>query len=137
MEDNTNKKLDSFAKKQIKELNLDSPSKGFTNAIMNAIEAMETKKATIYQPLISKKVWLGIAALIVAVFFIPFQTQEGSVFKKITIDFSFLDSVNTSGLFDGLAVSSATFYAVLLFSIMIFVQIFYIKGYFSKRASGL
>lgn len=137
MEDNTNKKLDSFAKRRIKELNLESPSKDFTNAIMDTIADLEAKKVTVYQPLISKKVWLGIAALIVGVFFIPFQTQEGSVLNKVSIDLSFLESINVSGLFDGLAVSSTTFYAMLLFSIMGFVQIFYIKGYFNKRTSGL
>lgn len=137
MEDNKDQILDSFAKKQLKELSLDSPSKGFTNAIMSTITAKEAKKVIVYQPLISKKVWLGIAVLIVGVFFIPFQTQEDSILKKVSLDLSFLDRINVSGMFDGLAVSSTTFYAVLLFSIMIAVQIFYIKGYFNKRASGL
>jgi hypothetical protein len=137
MEDNKDQILDNFAKKQLKELSLDSPSKGFTNAIMNTITAKEAKKVITYQPLISKKVWLGIAALVVGIFFIPFQAQEDSILKKVSIDFSFLDHINTTGIFDGLAVSSNTFYAALLFSVMISIQIFYLKGYFSKRASGL
>ena len=136
MEDHKNLQIDAFLKKQIQEIPLESPSKDFTSNIMGVLEK-ETSKITQYVPLISKKVWAGIAALIVAVFFIPFQEKEGSIFEKIPFDFSFLDKVSFSGVFDGLTISSTTLYAMLLFSMMVFVQIFYIKGYFSNRASGL
>ncbi|MEQ6124712.1 hypothetical protein AAON49_10955 [Pseudotenacibaculum sp. MALMAid0570] len=136
MEENNNKQVDAFLKKQLQEIPLESPSIDFTNHIMSVLDK-ESSKSTQYVPLISKKVWFAIVAVIVALFFIPFQKQEDSILDKVPIDFSFLDKVNLSGVFEGFSISSATFYAMLLFSIMIFVQIFYIKGYFSKRESGL
>ncbi|MFY0629166.1 MAG: hypothetical protein JXR05_02225 [Flavobacteriaceae bacterium] len=140
MEDNKNLQIDAFLKKQIQEIPLDSPSKDFTSNLMGVLEKETSIKAQ-YVPLISKKVWIVMATLIaaslVALFIIPFQQQEGSLLDKVPVDFSFLDKISFSGLFDGLSVSSSTFYAMLLFSIMVGVQIFYIKGYFSKRASGL
>lgn len=140
MEDNKNKQMDAFLRKHIQEIPLESPSKDFTNTIMGVLEEEASLKAQ-YTPLISKKIWVGIATLItafiVALFVIPFQKQQDSLLDKVPLDFSFLDRISFSGLFEGLSISSSTFYAMLLFSIMIGVQIFYIKGYFSKRASGL
>ncbi len=139
MEDNREQRLDSFARKQIKELELEKPSKGFSNAVMDAISNLETKSNFAYKPLIPKKVWLIAVAAIVAIIFIPFQKQEGGLLEKVNVDFSFLDkmSLPSFDLFDSVSVSSTTFYAFLLFAIMISIQVFYIKGYFSKRASGL
>lgn len=134
MENNSEQRLDSFARKQIQELKLESPSKGFTNAIMDSISALEDKSTFVYKPLISKKVWFIAVAAIVAIVFIPFQKKEGGLLEKVSVDFSFLDRVSISGVFDGIQVSTATFYAFLLFAIMIFVQVFYFKGYFNKRA---
>lgn len=138
MEENKKLQLDAFIKKQIQEIPLESPSKDFTKNLMGILTKEETSKATQYVPLISKKTWFAIAAaIIVAIFFIPFQKQEGGLLEKVSIDFSFLEKISLSGVFDGFVVSSTTFYGVLLFSIMIIVQIFYLKGYFSKRISGL
>jgi len=137
MEENKNTQLDNFVKKQIQEMPLESPSKNFTKDLMGILAKEETSKATKYAPLISKKGWFAIAALVVAIFFIPFQKQEGGLLEKVSIDFSFFDKLSTSGLFEGLSVSTATMYGLLLFSIMILVQVHYLKGYFSKRVSGL
>lgn len=140
MEDKNDKQIDAFLKNQIQEMPLESPSKDFTMNIMSVLEK-ETSKSIEYSPLISKKVWMGIATLIAAsvliLIFIPFQNQGESILDKVSLDFSFLENVSLSGVFDGLSISSTTFYGILLFSVMIFVQIFYIKGYFSKRTSGL
>lgn len=139
MEDNKEQRLDSFARKQIQELSLEKPSRGFSNAVMDAISNLEAKSSFAYKPLIPKKVWLIAIAAIVAIVFIPFQKQEGGLLEKVSLDFSFLDKVSLPSidLFEGMSVSSTTFYAFLLFAIMISIQVFYIKGYFSKRASGL
>ena len=76
MEDNKNKQMDAFLKKQIQELPLESPSKDFTSNIMSVLNK-ETSKTTQYVPLISKKVWIGIAALFVAGIFYSFSKTRG------------------------------------------------------------
>lgn len=141
MEENKKLQLDAFVKKQIQQVPLKSPSKDFTKDIMGVLTEMETSKATKYVPLISKKGWLFVAAIFIAVFFIPFQKKEGglveSLLEKTSIDFSFLEKINLTGLLDGLSVSTTAFYGLLLFSVMVLVQVYYLKGYFSKRASSL
>lgn len=135
MEENKNTQIDAFLKKQIQEMPLESPSKDFTSNLMSVLEE-ETSQSTQYVPLISKKIWIGIAALIVAIFFIPFQEQEGSLMDKVPLDLSFLDSIKMPTL-EGFTISSVALYAIFFFTLMIFAQIFYIKGYFNKRESGL
>ncbi len=135
MEENKNTQIDAFLKKQIQEMPLESPSKDFTSNLMSVLEE-ETSQSTQYVPLISKKIWIGIAALIVAIFFIPFQEQEGSLMDKVPLDLSFLDSIKMPTL-EGVTISSVALYAIFFFTLMIFAQIFYIKGYFNKRESGL
>ncbi len=140
MEENKNPQIDAFLKKQIQEIPLESPSKDFTQNLMGIL-TQEESKAIQYEPLISKRVWAGISALVTVfiafLLFNPFQKQEGSLLEKVPIDFSFLDQISFSGLFDGLSVSNVTLYGLLLFSMMISIQVFYLKGYFSKRFSGL
>lgn len=139
MEENKKLQLDAFVKKQIQETPLESPSKDFTKDIMGVLTEIQTSKATKYVPLISKKAWLFVAAIFIAIFFIPFQEKEGGLIEgwleKTSIDLSFLDKINIAGFFDGFSVSNATMYGLLLFSIMILVQVYYLKGYFTKKFS--
>ena len=138
MEENKNKKIDAFLKKQIQDIPLDTPSSDFMSNVMNQIQLVEVSTATKYKPLISRKVWIFLAAAVAAIFFIPFQKKEGGLLEKVSLDFSFLDKIDVSSFFDGLSVSNTVFYGLLFFCIMILVQVFYLKDYFSKRiASGL
>lgn len=139
MEENKNtQQVDAFFKKHIQEIPLESPSTDFTKNLMGVLSHEETSEVTHYVPLISKKFWIGLLSVvtisIIALLLIPFQKGGESLLEKVPIDFSFVDKINVTGLFDGLSVSSTTFYGAVLFSIMMFVQIFYIKGYFDKRS---
>ena len=128
-----NKKLDAFLKKQIQEMPLESPSKNFTSNIMDILNDEQVSVKIQYKPLISKKIWLAVAAVIVAVMFIPFQKQEGGLLEKVTIDFSFLEKVSFSGLLDGVNVSTTAFYGLLFFAVMILIQITYLKQYVNRK----
>jgi len=138
MEENRNSQIDTFLKKQLKEIPLESPSKDFTKNLMGIISAEETSKVTMYVPLISKKAWTGIASLVailsLVLVFVPFQKEEESLLNKIPLDFSFLTKISFSGVIEALSVSNTTLYTMVLFSILVFAQIFYLKGYFTKRA---
>ncbi|MFY0603483.1 MAG: hypothetical protein JXQ93_06005 [Flavobacteriaceae bacterium] len=138
MEQNKNNtQIDVFLKKHIQEMPLESPSTDFTKNVMGILSDEETQKTTLYAPLISKKAGIGILltliASVIAVLLIPFQNGGESLLEKVPIDFSFLNKVSVSGMFDGFSVSSTTFYVAVLFSVMMFVQIFYLKGYLNKR----
>jgi hypothetical protein len=138
MEENRNSQIDAFLKKELKEIPLENPSKDFTKNIMGVISSEETSEITNYIPLISKKMWIGIASVLailsLALVFVPFQQEEESLLDKIPLDFSFLTKISFSGFIEVLAVSNTTLYAMVLFSLLVFAQVFYLKGYFTKRA---
>ena len=124
--------LDVFAKKYLKELPLESPSKDFTKNILDVISKEEVV-ITKYAPLISWKSWVLVAASILAFFFIPFKESESTLFDQFQIDFSFGYLLDKIPAIEGIAVSSVTFYAVIFFGFMISIQTFFLKNYFSKK----
>ena len=126
--------LDAFAKKYIKEVKVESPSVDFTANIMSTITNLAPIKNTlVYKPLISKKGWFIVFAAVVAVFLIPFRSSEEGWFSLPEMNFSFLEKLNFSGLFENVSVSNTTLYIAITFSALVFIQIFYLKGIFEKQ----
>ncbi|CAM1353557.1 MULTISPECIES: hypothetical protein [Tenacibaculum] len=125
--------LDIFAKKYIKEIKEESPSTDFTANIMNAI--LETKKADIYKatPLISKKVWFLLSAVLVtSILYVSRGTSLGWV-KMPKVNLNFTDAIQLPKLFEGITISNTILYTCFLFTLMIFVQIYFLKGYFTRK----
>jgi len=65
MVEDINKHIDSLVEKVVKESSLESPSLDFTSNIMSKIEAVPQNEITVYEPLISKSVWLAISILVI------------------------------------------------------------------------
>lgn len=130
-----NQHLDQLLKDQFKELPLDIPSNDFTKLVMREVVKEEKKLTTQSLPLISNKVWGLVAAVLVALIFIPFKKQEGGILEKVSLDFSFFENV-TLPTYEGSTVSNTMLYAAVLFSIMMFAQVFYLKGYFDKKMNA-
>ena len=133
MEENNNQKeLDSFVKKYVKEIELDSPSKDFTKLLMQRIE---NPKSVVFLPqeLISKKGWFGILSVAFLIFFFSSKTSEKSMIAIPELDFSFLSKMKFSQTFEFLSVSNITFIALLLFGGMLIFQLLYLKNHFDKR----
>lgn len=128
--------IDAFAKKYVKEIPTETPSVDFTKNLMQSIAQLQTVKSTIaYKPLISKKAWFVVISAIIAVLFIPFSSSEKAFFTLPELDFSFLEKLNFSGLFQNVNVSSTTFTIALVFGLLLSIQIIYLKGFFEKRLS--
>ena len=126
--------LDAFAKKYIKEIKVESPSKDFTANLMNILQQENSLlyKAT---PLISKKVWYIIFAGIIALFFIPFKQSEKSTPFLDKIDFSFFEKIEFPSLFEGVefSFSTTTIYSFVFLALMVFIQVYMLKNHFDKR----
>jgi hypothetical protein len=126
------KELDAFAKKYIKDIELESPSKGFTVNIMQTI--LESEKSEVYKavPLISKKVWfLLIGTLVFCILYVSKGTSSSWV-KMPKINLDFLSNIQIPNLFEGITVSNTMFLACFFFTIMFFGQIYMLKNYFTK-----
>ena len=128
--------IDAFAKKYVKEIKTETPSADFTKNLMQSIAQLQTIKSTIaYKPLISKKAWFVVVSAIIAVLFIPFISSEKAFFTLPKINFSVLEKLNFSGLFQNVNISSTTFTIALVFGLLLAIQIIYLKGFFEKRLS--
>lgn len=126
--------IHAFTKKYVKEISTESPSIEFTSNLMKKIGELQTMKSAIaYKPLISKKAWFIVFVAIIAVVFIPFKSNEESLFTLPELNFSFLDKLNFGGLLDNITISNTTLYLAITFLALVFVQIFYLKGHFEKQ----
>jgi len=128
--------IDAFAKKYIKEIPVESPSVDFTANLMHTISQLQTEKTIVYKPLISKKGWFVVVAAVIAIIILPFKSSEEGFFTLPEMNLSFLEKLNFSGVFESVSVSTPILYLAILFSVLIFIQIFYLKGYFEERINS-
>jgi len=134
MKANEDKHLDKFAAKLMKETSLQKPSAEFTSKVMMQALAASPGTATVYKPLISKPFWFiifGAIILVMCYLFLSADVQSGGWFDSFN-----MGKVNDkflNGLPD-LKFSEMTVFAVALLTIMLFVQISFLKNYFNKRA---
>ncbi len=128
------KEIDAFAKKYVKEIPTETPSVDFTSNLMKSIAQLAPVKSTlVYKPLISKKGWFVVGLAILAVVLIPFSTNKEEIVTLPKLDFSFLNKLSFSSVFENLAVSNTTFIITIIFGLFLLVQILFLKGFFEKK----
>lgn len=134
MKANENKQMDDLARKVIKKATLESPSFDFTAQIMTQLSELKQSEATVYKPLISKTTWfvifMGFVVLVgYGIIGAPPQTVS-------YLDFSNLKALveqKFSGLMFQFTISKIVWYALTLLSVMVLVQVSFLKAYFDKR----
>ncbi len=118
----------------VKEAGVDHPSSDFLKNVMQSVE-ISSKKALVYKPLISKKIWFVIGLIIVGLLFIlPFLSQ-GKVSIIDTIDFSFLNLKRINNPLSGFTFHKTTTYGMLFLAILFFVQIPLLKRRIDRNFS--
>ena len=134
MKENADKYLDNLAKKVIKDTHLESPSFNFTASVMSQVTELGNNSITKYKPLISKKGWLVISIVFLALMaYMLFGIQEGSTSWFDALDWSFLTNNKVTGLLSGFSVSDILVYATVLFGLMLWVQVLFLKNHFNQR----
>ena len=134
MDHNTDKHLEKLVDKMMKDVSLEKPSFDFTDNVMSQVLNIKTSQATVYKPLISKKVWflvfVGILSLVV---FSVFGTQTENSSWLSSFDFNVFDNIKIRNLFSGFSLSKTTMYAIVLFGFMVCAQIPFLKHRFNQR----
>lgn len=143
--ENKEKKLDEFTKKIFKESSLEIPSFDFTDKVMTNLPEIEIAKATRvntsakkikYEPLISKKGWVMIAAFVATLLSSPYFYSGGEasdlvVDKWIKMKSIFNLSIEMPNIgvlnSDVLAISAA------LFTVYFLLEIFLLNNWMNKR----
>ncbi|QFZ55027.1 hypothetical protein FEZ18_09590 [Oceanihabitans sp. IOP_32] len=134
MKENANKHLDNFTKKIIQKASLEHPSIHFTSEIMSQVTTLHSNQATVYKPLISKKLWVLMALgfiLLCFYFVLGAEKQEESWFRAL--DFSVLSKNKFANVFSDFTISETLKYGLLFFGLMLCIQILFLKNYFDKR----
>ena len=140
MKANTDKQIEKLVDKMMKETTLEKPSFDFTLNVMSQVKALSSSSVMIYKPLISKKGWIFIAIVLLALtLYLAFGIKTESTGFLSTIDFSVLANNKISNTLSGFKISSfevsKTFgYALLLLGLMICVQIPILKHHLNQRS---
>jgi len=134
MEANSDKHIENLVDRIMVEVSLDSPSSGFTSNVMSQVENLTKQSSIEFQPLISKRSWVLITISVMALiaYFVFDASLESSGWFS-GIDFSLVSTNQLTNILSSLKLSKTTFYAILVFSVMLFVQIPVLKYYFNKR----
>ena len=127
------KQLDAFAKKYIKEIPTENPSKDFTSFLMNRIVVEHQKSVFVSKALITKKGWFVIFLSVLAVVLIPFNAAEKSLINLPKLDFSFFERIHIPNFLESFSVSNTVLYAIFFFGLMFFAQVVFLKNHFDKR----
>ncbi|XRE42079.1 hypothetical protein ACIVBQ_000283 [Tenacibaculum discolor] len=127
------KELDAFTKKYINEIEAETPSIDFTANIMDAI--LKEEQSSFYKaaPLISKRVWFVLAGILaVSILFVSKGTSS-SWLQIPEIKMDYLSNIQLPNLFENITVSNLMLSACFFFTVMVFVQIYYLKNHFTRN----
>lgn len=133
MDKETDKQLDKFTGKILKDFPRETPSFDFTTKVMDKVDVLSSAQVIEYKPLISKKIWAVVALSVIGVFcyfvFGDVQFENPALLSK---------ALNFMPNFDSLAlpdykVSNVFLYAFIGLAFFISIQTFLLKNHFDKR----
>ena len=133
MEKDKQSKEEFLVKKILKEIDSEKAPKNFTANVMHVIAEQEQVVLEKQAPLISKKLWLMAIAFSSLCFYVVFEKGNSLFTLFPETDFSFLQKIEISNLFSSVSVSNSVVLICGIFTLMVFLQIFYLKNHFEKR----
>jgi hypothetical protein len=118
--------LDAFLKGIVEEAGLEEPSVDFTQAVLSRIEtASKTNTVFDYKPLISKKVWWFLAAMVSGLFiYIVFGNPDMATNLPYLLSLKKLTEFNLLGKLPNMTGSSTVLYAMTAMAIFVVIQVF-------------
>ncbi|KAB1159875.1 hypothetical protein F7018_06065 [Tenacibaculum aiptasiae] len=125
--------LDAFAKKYIQEIEEEQPSLDFTSNLMNILAKEENVALYKATPLISKKAWgILLSILTISIFYVS-KGASLSWVKMPKIKFDYFTKFQNFNFLEGITISNTVLYTCFFFTLMIFVQIYYLKNHFTRN----
>ncbi|WP_428224087.1 hypothetical protein [Flavobacterium sp.] len=114
----------------MKDQKLDSPSFDFTEKIMSQIAVSNSSPETVYKPLISKSVFVGIIGILIALVGCSLLYGNQTNERFVYFDFSVFYNNSLMGVFH---MSKTASYSILLTTLFFWVQISFLKNHFDKK----
>ncbi len=109
----------------VKEAGLNHPSSSFSQNVMSQIKTMAVQKPIVYKPLISKKAWIIITAVLLGLVLVVAFLSDPKTSVLNTIDLSFLSfkNINLNNPLSGFTFHKTTLYGILFLTALFFIQI--------------
>lgn len=131
MKTTEDKAIDNWVDHWMQEAKLESPSEGFTQKIMSTLPVKATNTVTTYQPLLSSYAILGIVLAVVSIVLY-------SVFTSANTTISWVPKFNVALLSHYFSwnmpqFSKITTYCFVATTILVFIQIPFLKHYYEKK----
>lgn len=123
--------LDTFAKKYVSELKEEEVPVDFTKNVMHSVlQVTPAYDFKTKNPLISKVGWFFIAIIFTSALYVAFKDKTSlGILDLPKLEFSLTESLQI----EAFSISLVTVYAFLFFGLMLFIQIYLLNNYFSKR----
>lgn len=129
------KKIERFTKDILNEVGLEKPSLSFVENVMGVVEKPLVVNSTIYKPLISKKAWLLIAVCFIGIMTYAYRLPlKTSLFDKMVLN---LNTEINFNFLQGISFSRPVIYALSVFGILVFAQIYLLKNNFEKQLNAM
>ena len=139
------KNIEEITKYIIKEAQIESPSEDFLDKVMNSVKLESKLSLTkVYQPLISKSAWLLMITVFfgLSIFMFAGNSENSYVLSKVGVSFfdkitsiKVLENISSINIFKNIHFSSTFTYSFIFFSILVMLQLYFIKNYFNKQNS--
>ena len=124
----TEKQIEKLSEKIMQETSLESPSANFTANIMSQLQ----EKTITYKPLISKKVWVLVAACIALAVIFNFNSELSRPEWLDIVSIRERLSYSLDSLVPNLEMPKTYIYSMVFLAIFILIQIPYFK-YINKK----
>jgi hypothetical protein len=131
MKVNADKHIDQFVEKVMKEVAIEKPSFDFTSKVMDQVIVIKKREITTYKPLISKYIWMIIFGGVIALVALILINGDSSATNNWIDKFDL--SVFSNNIFSKVKLSKISFYAILLSTLMFYIQIPLIKNQLDKQ----
>lgn len=131
MNTNEDKHIEKLIDKMMKDQTLEAPSFDFTSKVMNQV--LESKKDSVftYKPLLSKQTSFIILSIVIGiVIYAVFSNASISEKWTLPIDFSVIYKNRLSQM---LNFSTITTYSTVVGTIMLLLQVYYLRNHFANR----
>lgn len=133
MDDKVDKNLDEFTEKLLKDFSRETPSFDFTTKVMSKVEVLSDSHVTEYKPLISKKIWMVLAMLVLGAFaYLIFGDVQMESLLLSAIQSDIRSNLQVLNLPD-IEISNVFLYAVVGFTFFVSIQVLLLKNHFNKR----
>ena len=132
MKNKEDKNIEKLVENMMRESYLETPSFDFTSRVMSEVLSAQKSKSLIYKPVISKKAWFVIFGGIIALFtFLSLNMNTSSSAFNFKVSLFSFDKFFKP--ISDMQISPVTTNVVLLAIVMLFIQIFLLKNYFTRK----